>query len=111
MRCWATRATRGCAPASDLPWYRPRPEPDAREYYNVGHDCAVSVFSRTRLHQELSNEDGRHFNLIPDVPTDVPIPGPEDNRTADFFFGGVGDARHLWVSLIDLHRRLAHPAP
>ena len=49
---------------------------DIREYYNLGHDTALSQFEPSRF--------------------------PENESTYAFFFGGIGDARHLYATLIGI---------
>ncbi|KAL8821143.1 MAG: hypothetical protein Q9191_007370 [Dirinaria sp. TL-2023a] len=59
---------------------RYRPALDVtREYFNFGHDRMVSQFDE-RLHSE-------------------------EQMNCNFFFGGVGDARHVYATLIDIFDR------
>jgi hypothetical protein len=60
--------------ARSLPYYKPQMEIVA-EYYNVGHDKANSM---------LDPLLGNHSS---------------ENQTLSFFFGGIGDARHLLQTL------------
>ncbi|KAJ8067787.1 hypothetical protein OCU04_003385 [Sclerotinia nivalis] len=50
------------------------------DYFTVGHDIAESVFN--------------------DLPQNFPR---EDDKTMSFFLGGIGDARHFYATMIDLH--------
>lgn len=96
----------------NMPWFRPKEESDAKEYYNVGHDQAVSALAGkyAKIDSER-RKDGRWHDLIGDDPSyRTRIPGPKDEENVGMFSGGVADARHLFVTFLDMARGLPKPA-
>ncbi|CEP03319.1 DUF4470 domain-containing protein [Plasmodiophora brassicae] len=100
-----------------LPRYRPNRITNMFEYYPVGHDDATSAMSGT-LEEGDDEEDDR------DDPNGLHLrrngSTREDTRSAlllaemdegqlrnlSFFFGGVGDARHVFTTLLDVQRQM-----
>ncbi|KAF9055350.1 hypothetical protein BDZ89DRAFT_1055943 [Hymenopellis radicata] len=77
---------------SSLPRYRASPE-QTLEYYVVGHDPVNSILRSQHTGQDSRASDvlARHVRL--------PRKGPFDFSA---FFCGIGDARHMYGSLLDL---------
>ncbi|KAJ3096287.1 hypothetical protein HDU97_006045 [Phlyctochytrium planicorne] len=97
-----------------VPRYRAIPQYSALEYYTVGHDTAKSALTG-RI--EYSDYDCRHdnkkrlFYLFKELADETAV-SAKKLLTEPFsvFLGGVGDARHLYVSLVDVHNK-AKTAP
>lgn len=96
------------------------------EYYPVGHDNSLSVlsgfykFSFEKIHyffieilegkimeKEISKNE---TELIEDETSQLKLDqlNKEELSSLRFFMGGFGDARHLFASLLDLHKKKTH---
>ncbi|CEO97085.1 hypothetical protein PBRA_005689 [Plasmodiophora brassicae] len=98
-----------------LPRYRPHRITNVYEFYPVGHDDATSAMSGAFSDgTPVGNDDPNGLRLRQSVPP------REDTRSAmwlskmdasqlgnlSFFFGGVGDARHVFTTLMDVQRQM-----
>ncbi|EGG20776.1 hypothetical protein DFA_00641 [Cavenderia fasciculata] len=104
---WTKKNGSGHVNASTLPIILPARLSDAGEYYIVGHDVAKSALS--------PHLDGNKVNPGKDNPLTTPRLKEieterirlRDHLSLSFFYGGVGDCRHPFITLADLNRRLA----
>ncbi|CEO97084.1 unnamed protein product (mitochondrion) [Plasmodiophora brassicae] len=98
-----------------FPRYRPPRITNVYEFYPVGHDEATSAMSGAFSDgTSVGGDDPNGLRLRQSVPPS------EDTRSAmwlskmdaqqlgdlSFFFGGVGDARHVFTTLMDVQRQM-----
>eukprot|EP01113_Clastostelium_recurvatum_P030106 TRINITY_DN3648_c0_g3_i2.p1 TRINITY_DN3648_c0_g3~~TRINITY_DN3648_c0_g3_i2.p1 ORF type:complete len:1023 (+),score=197.58 TRINITY_DN3648_c0_g3_i2:481-3549(+) len=106
-----------------LPRYRPASASSCFEYYVVGHDKASSALSGlievTEEQEDVEAKDydevappqnlGHHDSLEKDSPLRLHISRNDD---ISLLFAGIGDARHLFATIIDLAQQMKQtPSP
>ncbi|KAJ7183828.1 hypothetical protein C8R46DRAFT_1344531 [Mycena filopes] len=81
----------------NLPILKRVPYP-AYEYYTVSHDDILSILENCSMDEEpnLPGRDSIDLNGLP----------LKQLSSLAFLYGGVGDARHVFGTLIDLHQRV-----
>ncbi|KAI9003732.1 hypothetical protein BC832DRAFT_559805 [Gaertneriomyces semiglobifer] len=92
----------------DMPWYKPSRAPGF-EFYPVGHDDPASALyagepkPRAKTIEERSLSDCRNFVMEPeDTSKRLRLPHPDSKDVMRLLFGGCGDCRHLYMTLLDL---------
>ena len=98
------------APIQDASLYRQCPVPTTHcEYFPIGNDLAVSALAGPTISlTESPTGKLRHsrFKTAKRGSVDLDWLVKQGDGTARVLFGGIGDARHFWVTLIDIWERM-----
>ncbi|EFA81570.1 hypothetical protein PPL_05561 [Heterostelium album PN500] len=91
----------------DLPRYMIRRNPFDPEYYAVGHDDPVSALGGGEKinidKKSVVPKDGRLARTVDDEKMQLTL---KKNPKLAFFYGGIGDGRHVLLTLADINRQL-----
>lgn len=93
----------------NIPKFRSTTDTEANELYNIGHDNAMSALN---CHEE-ENLQSQENSEIP-IKTDfkkyninlINLIESENKVELSFLYGGIGDCRHAYVTLIDIFYQL-----